>query len=465
MNDMPMQHRAAPRRAAMNHDDTNHDLDTDRPALPPPTPPPPPVPPPPSLPTPDSVGPAVVRHTHPAPPIESTAEARPHSRRTKPRGLTLVAVAIAGLAASSAAGAATRRGEEGAYIVGAVIGSVAFIAIVGAIVKAFTSRRGGLIAAIVTGALMLVGATVQLAEGQQAGRESDAAADQAEIDDAVEEADSDTAVEAIADGEDGDFDAAADLTPEEVACIEASGLLTDEAFAATKDTGDLGAAAQLEWFDVAAACAPQALLSDAAVASFRQSFSVGMPSQITDSEARCVISALTALPKPSEVMSSGNPDVLIDLLTPCLGEASLAMVQNEPGTGPQVIGEDPAFDRLAERCREGVDIACDTLFAVASTGSEYSDLAADCAGRGINSPITCLEGFVDDDANGLPDDDSPGWSQVIEACRDGDMLACDFTFVSAEFAGAHTRVAETCGGRRATIGTQTCVERYGETAD
>ncbi|MEM8707004.1 MAG: hypothetical protein AAGE98_11150, partial [Actinomycetota bacterium] len=127
------------------------------------------------------------------------------------------------------------------------------------------------------------------------------------------------------------------------------------------------------------------------------------------------------------------------------------------------FGDDPALDLVADRCRLE-DRACDVLYILSPAGSEYWDLAESCGGRGLSGTITCEAGMVDDDGSGFLDDASPAWESVLVDCRAGDMISCDLAGLASEIQSDIERVGKTCGERLAIV-RDTCVERYGLTAE
>ena len=74
--------------------------------------------------------------------------------------------------------------------------------------------------------------------------------------------------------------------------------------------------------------------------------------------------------------------------------------------------------------------------------------------------------FVDANGDGFFDADSRGYERIVASCRDGDMLACDFAFLTVDPGAVEVeRVGQTCGERRALAVGGTCVETYGEVVE
>ena len=92
-------------------------------------------------------------------------------------------------------------------------------------------------------------------------------------------------------------------------------------------------------------------------------------------------------------------------------------------------------------------------------------IADSCGGLGFQSELFCTPGLVDEDGNGFADATSPGWAPIVAACRDGDMMRCDFAFLNSELSTESERVGQTCGERVAVNPGGNCVWEFGETAD
>lgn len=351
------------------------------------------------------------------------------------------AVAIAVITAAAAL--ARNRSEGIGYAVGTVIGALALMAIVGGLLWKFRSARAGLVATMVAGGLATAANVAQLDDGSSTDRQIQQAIDDLGL---------------ATNGE--EFR----LTDAEADCLDQSGFEPEDLLTALTDTGAAGAQNQLTFIDVMARCAPRALLTDGNVEQYRVGFSANLDGEITTDEARCMLQGIADAQTPSAVATGADAEGFAEVAGACLSAETLAVVRNEPGTGPQIIGDDISFDRLAERCLDGSDPACDLLFGRAAEDSEYAVLAEDCAGRGLDSVSICTSGFVDTDSNGFMDDDSPGWPALFTACRQGDMLACDFIYFWAELGSEGERIGETCGERRAVAADATCISLYGEQA-
>ena len=131
---------------------------------------------------------------------------------------------------------------------------------------------------------------------------------------------------------------------------------------------------------------------------------------------------------------------------------------------------EPEFAAAAQACFDGDMASCDALFfEQAPEGSVASDYSSSCAGRILefaNEEFECLANIfprVDLPIEPLREDLQP----LLQACRDGQMQACD-DVVSATGDGSFEEIfGRLCGGRmNSNIGVRvvTCVEVLGEQA-
>ena len=352
----------------------------------------------------------------------------------------ILAVVIVGLTALAylVEGAASDDYDV-ARAMGGALGSVILPGVFFLGFRAWKSTRAGAIAAAIVGGLGLLAVLGQAAQTSETEQEIVAA---------MEELDLDTSP--------------VDLTDEQIDCLNATGLDADDILTALTDTGQTGAATQLELLDAYATCAPEALLTDRSIEQFRDGFNIGLPGEITSEEAECVLREALASPDPGAVLAGSEPNELLAALNLCLSAESMALIDGTGGDA-QEFGDDPVLDLIAERCRTE-DRACDLLYISAPIGSQYWDLADECGGRGLSGTVSCEAGMLDDDANGYYDDASPAWTAVLADCRSGDMISCDLARFTSELQSDAERVGATCGDRLAIL-NDTCVDRYGLTAD
>ena len=352
---------------------------------------------------------------------------------------------LAGIAVLVTFGNQRAETNDSARITGAVVGSAALIAVAFFLLRKFRSQRAGLIAGIVVASIVIVGQAGQAAQRGETNRQ---------IEDAIEELGLPTPANPV------------DLTDEEEDCLDDTGFESDDLLTALTDTGAAGAQEQFDFFDAVAGCAPRILQTPENIEQFRISFSSGSPHMISEDEASCLLAEIAEEPVPSALLRGEEIDTLLALFDVCLTPESIAILRGEEGTGAQAIGDDPTLDRLAERCQDGRAEACDLLFLNSSVGSEYYDIAFECGGRGTGSVISCAPGFVDANGDGFFDADSRGYERIVASCRDGDMLACDFAFLTVDPGAVEVeRVGQTCGERRALAVGGTCVETYGEVVE
>ena len=64
---------------------------------------------------------------------------------------------------------------------------------------------------------------------------------------------------------------------------------------------------------------------------------------------------------------------------------------------PEGLGDDPAFDELAQRCFDGSMESCDELFRQADLDSAYETYGDTCAGRQEGEALPyCVDAFPQD---------------------------------------------------------------------
>lgn len=177
----------------------------------------------------------------------------------------------------------------------------------------------------------------------------------------------------------------------------------------------------------------------------------------------------------------------------------------DPTIEPVDLGDDPAFDLLAQQCYDGDMEACDTLYRSTAPLSDYRSFADSCAGRqGNGSGNWCADSFPADAAsvatapattapdatettapdtaapsNGgvtistMPSGDVPAptidpnglgtdaeMNALAAQCYAGDLESCDDLYRTAFGADATSYVeyADSCAGRQPTDSGRWCVE-------
>ena len=111
-----------------------------------------------------------------------------------------------------------------------------------------------------------------------------------------------------------------------------------------------------------------------------------------------------------------------------------------------LIGQDQIVG-LTVDCAAGSDLACDILFQASTLDSPEEELARTCGGRRSAADDFCTEAIERDESGIWFDDASPGLAAVEDACRDGDLTACDFLYFRSEIGSVHEELGTTCGGR------------------
>lgn len=125
--------------------------------------------------------------------------------------------------------------------------------------------------------------------------------------------------------------------------------------------------------------------------------------------------------------------------------ASARDLQSAPGFR---LGDAEQLGALSDDCIAGSDMACDILFQLSAFDSEEEATAVTCGGRSDVEVSFCTEGIETGPTELVFDEDSPGLTAIIEACRDdGDMTACDFLYVRSPLESAIEAIGASCGER------------------
>lgn len=255
-------------------------------------------------------------------------------------------------------------------------------------------------------------------------------------------------------------DGPVDLTEEQVSCVsEASGLSVSALVAvvagSTLNPENQGDGAKL--MNAYIECVPE----DALVDVLATNLSAGLGIEVSESDSRCLFEfTLENAEDPGDVLwQAESEDSMMTFLAgleTCLDDDTISAIQGAPGTGPQQLGDDSDLDALAEDCEDENDRACDLLYLESPVGSEYEEIAAGCT---LASLTTLCSGLPITLA-GVIDMDSPEVRQLAQDCIDGDMIACDLTFLLAEFGSELERVGSTCGDRIVNV-LPNCRTRFG----
>ena len=261
----------------------------------------------------------------------------------------------------------------------------------------------------------------------------------------------------------------ADLTADQEECVETRGEsgFSELALGAASDPSAAGDAQRVEMFSLLIECVPNLDELDAFVEIVTHNLdsALGAGARVDTVEGRCVLSyVLDNAVDPADALSTASTldsvTTFQDAFGECLDPESLAFVLRTAGSGPQSYGDDPDLDALYEGCDQGDEQACDLLFYLTTDGSEYRNLAVDCAGRGDGLSY-CVPGMEVDD-EGRITVDSIGLTTLESACLDGVMIACDLLFLSAPLGSDFERVGFTCGDRIAVGAVPDCRSRFPE---
>lgn len=121
------------------------------------------------------------------------------------------------------------------------------------------------------------------------------------------------------------------------------------------------------------------------------------------------------------------------------------------------IGDDPELDVLADECFAARMSSCDELYASTDRGSVYETYAQTCGGRLLeivervqpscdlrfNDPVTATLVAPP----GEPLGDRPELDDMVFACAEGQMRACDELFARSDLNTDYENYGASCGGR------------------
>jgi len=259
-----------------------------------------------------------------------------------------------------------------------------------------------------------------------------------------------------------------DLTADQDACLLSSGGqdLAELIVSGLSDPTTVGDESRLEVVAALIECVPALGEVTAFVDNFTETINLvlGPGANVDHEEGSCIVQYIVDnAADPAEAIAIGtSPNSVAtteDAFVTCLDPQSLAFLEGEPGSGPQSYGDHADFDVLYDLCDAGTETACDLLYYEANAGSQYSELAIDCAGRG-DGLTYCTPGVLAA-ADGSIDGDSPGLFALESQCSAGDMLSCDLLFVSSPIGSDMERVGNTCGGLIAGGAVPNCRTRFG----
>jgi len=256
-----------------------------------------------------------------------------------------------------------------------------------------------------------------------------------------------------------------DRTDEDEACLEEE-LPGFDGVEAMTDAGAAGVQQRVDITNALITCFPDLGENDSFITSITATFNaaLGGVADLSEEEGGCSLRyILDNSDDPGRVLGDGSDQRDVELFLEgaeiCFDDESMAIIRGDAGAGPQAIGDDELLDGLATDCSDGSDEACDILYYRASDGSEYFDIAADCAGRGDGLSY-CTSG-LDLDENGVA---TAGSVDVLNALRDScgleDMTSCDLLYLVAAGGSADEQYGFTCGERIVAGGLPDCRTRF-----
>ncbi len=256
------------------------------------------------------------------------------------------------------------------------------------------------------------------------------------------EAQGDRFVEQVGD----DFDTDQQLSGDEIACLDDSEVSPSSLFG-----GTMGRAETERLIGLFFECIDDPASFDPLVAGIVGSLelSIGNGLDIAADEGRCLLRRIMATaPDPARALGNPSPqdvDRFVDAAQECLSADAFAALTGQSGFTS--YGDDPQLDALYDECDGGDDRACDLLYFRSAIGSEYEDLALDCAGRVPASDTSCSVDAELDPATGYLDPDGDGAAALVADCEAGDLLACDLLYSLAPVGSDVEQIGTTCGGR------------------
>lgn len=137
--------------------------------------------------------------------------------------------------------------------------------------------------------------------------------------------------------------------------------------------------------------------------------------------------------------TSGEP-------TPDPDPTAVAPRDVEENSGFGLGGEDQIAGLMAD-CEADSDLACDILYQLSEFDSDEEALAIRCGGRSDVDVLFCTDDIQNEGEFLHFDVESPGLVDLVTACEEGDMTACDFLYFRSPIGSTFEQIGNTCGGR------------------
>ncbi|MEJ5913223.1 hypothetical protein [Pseudokineococcus sp. 1T1Z-3] len=122
----------------------------------------------------------------------------------------------------------------------------------------------------------------------------------------------------------------------------------------------------------------------------------------------------------------------------------------------EAYGDNPVLDAYWDDCEAGDGIACDDLYYSSGTGTEYEDFGWTCGGRLSGSAAS---GWCEDEdlealapaREGSRYGDDDVLDRLWDRCGEGDGVACDELYATAEPGSDYEDFGLTCGDRYSAL--------------
>lgn len=175
-----------------------------------------------------------------------------------------------------------------------------------------------------------------------------------------------------------------------------------------------------------------------------------MPSELTTRRWFLVAAIVAVLAIVSAGCSADEPSATGTLPLPA-ATPSVDAIAVEPASAMSDAASSDSqlqdIPGLITLCQQDSDLACDILFHYTDHESDAEAVALACGGRSPATNSFCTAGVDADPPNVWFATDSLALGEIVGACQDGDMVACDFLFVRSPTGSTYERIGLTCGDR------------------